>query len=317
MTNSSTLIEDIRSASRLMVRELGFMNATLAATGYSASAVHALLEIDAHGPLSAAQLVQLLGLEKSSISRLLGKLVEAGELVESTVDGDGRIKSLGLTAQGRHSVQEIHAYGRMQVETAMRQLNPTQQQTVAQGIALYAQALKSRRQAPDSRTAASPIAIESGYRPGLVGRVVEMHADFYSRYSGFGQFFESQVASGIAEFVGRLDNPGNRIWAALLNGRIVGSVAIDGGDADNDEAHLRWFILDDGCRGGGVGKRLLEQAVAFCDESGFPATHLWTFSGLNAARHLYEAHGFVLTHEAEGNQWGSVVTEQQFTRRKP
>ena len=36
----TSLIQQIRTASRLMVRELGFMNTTLAATHYSPSAVH-------------------------------------------------------------------------------------------------------------------------------------------------------------------------------------------------------------------------------------------------------------------------------------
>ena len=158
------------------------------------------------------------------------------------------------------------------------------------------------------------IKICSGYLPGLVGRVAEMHAVFYSRHSGFGQFFESQVASGVAEFVGRLNEPYNHIWVAIQDNRIVGSIAIDGQDLGNNNAHLRWFILDDGCRGKGVGRRLLAEAVAFCDQIGFAETQLWTFKGLDAARQLYESFGFVLVHEEEGNQWGSTVIEQQFTR---
>jgi len=77
---------------------------------------------------------------------------------------------------------------------------------------------------------------------------------------------------------------------------------------------LRWFILDDGCRGSGVGRQLLSAAVEFCDQQGFDAIQLWTFKGLDAARRLYEAAGFELTMEEQGSQWGSVVTEQQFTR---
>ena len=41
-----TLIDDIRAASRQMVRELGFMEATLAATAYPPSAVQAILDGD-------------------------------------------------------------------------------------------------------------------------------------------------------------------------------------------------------------------------------------------------------------------------------
>ncbi len=65
-----------------------------------------------------------------------------------------------------------------------------------------------------------------------------------------------------------------------MNGRIVGSVAIDGEDLAPGEAHLRWFILDDGCRGHGVGKKLLTEAMRFCDSLGFSAVHLWTFNSL-------------------------------------
>jgi DNA-binding MarR family transcriptional regulator/GNAT superfamily N-acetyltransferase len=313
MNTSSALIDEIRAASRTMVRELGFMQSTLAGTDYSPSAVHALLEIGTSGCSTAAQLVQVLGLEKSSVSRMVGKLIEAGELEEAAGEEDGRVKQLFLTKKGKYSLGKIHSYGRMQVTSALEHLNPSQQQAVAQGLSAYARALMACRGGtaePTQRT----IEISTGYRPGLIGRVAEMHAAFYSRHSGFGQFFESQVASGVAEFAGRLDEPRNQVWAATQNDRIVGSIAIDGQDLGNNQAHLRWFILDDGCRGSGVGRQLLSAAVDFCNRQGFAAIHLWTFKGLDAARRLYESFDFELTHEESGNQWGNTVIEQQFVR---
>lgn len=130
-----------------------------------------------------------------------------------------------------------------------------------------------------------------------------------------GIFFEGKVASGLAEFSGRLNNQRNQIWLAVKNGVIVGSVAIDGEDLGNNEAHLRWFILGDGCRGSGVGRRLLTEAINFCDNQRFDAVQLWTFSGLQAARKLYESFGFTLSKEWQGDQWGKTMLEQQFTRR--
>ncbi len=313
MTTHPALIEQIRGASRTMVREWGFMRATLAATDYSPSAVHTLLEIETQGALSAAQLVQLLDLDKSSVSRMVGKLIKAGEVVESA-DADGRVKRLQLTTQGKRTVAAIHAYSQLQVKLALEHLNPSQQQAVAQGLTAYARALQAHRTG-EGKASSGSIEICTGYRPGVVGRVTEMHAAFYARHSSFGQFFESRVASGLAEFVGRLDQPCNQIWLAMMNDRIVGSIAIDGQDMGNNQAHLRWFILDEGCRGSGVGRRLLHEAVAFCDRLGFDAIELSTFKGLDAARQLYEAAGFELTLEEPGSQWGSLVTEQQFTRR--
>nr|WP_256818260.1 GNAT family N-acetyltransferase [Klebsiella pneumoniae] len=66
--------------------------------------------------------------------------------------------------------------------------------------------------------------------------------------------------------------------------KIVGSLAIDGEDLGQQEAHLRWFILDDSCRGSGIGRRLLSEAMAFCDSRQFSSVQLWTFKGLDAAR---------------------------------
>jgi hypothetical protein len=40
--------------------------------------------------------------------------------------------------------------------------------------------------------------------------------------------------------------------------------------------------------------------------------YLWTFAGLDAARHLYEKFGFRLAQEQIGEQWGAKVNEQKF-----
>lgn len=297
-----------------MVRELGFMRPTLAGTDYSPSAVHTLLETELQDSVTAAQLVQLLRLDKSSVSRMVGKLIAGGELRQVASSQDARTKVLRLTAQGKRTVARIHAHGRNQVQAAMQRLDSCTQQVVAQGLGHYADALAACSEGatpPPSPT----IVVTQGYRPGLVGRITEMHASFYAQHAGFGQFFESKVASGLAEFVGRLDRPGNGIWLALRDDRIVGSVAIDGEDLGHRQAHLRWFILDADCRGQGLGRQLLTQALAFCDRQAFAQTQLWTFKGLDAARSLYESLGFQLVHESPGQQWGSTVTEQQFTRR--
>ena len=313
MVTNLSEINSIRAASRTMVRELGFMEPTLASTKYSPSAVHALLEIDAHVDMTSAQLVQRLGLDKSSVSRLLAKLVAAEELQEEAASNDGRVKLLTLTEKGRKTVEQIHAFGQMQVRNAFEHLNRSQQQAVAQGLSAYAAALTAQRL---GKTGPQPstVKVTTGYRPGIVGRIAEMHAAFYSAHSGFGQFFESQVATGVAEFAGRLNEPCNRIWAATLNDRIVGSLAIDGQDLGDNKAHLRWVILDDGCRGSGVGRQLMADAMMFCDIRGFSEIHLWTFKGLNAARKLYESFDFELVEEVRGTQWGSAVTEQKFVR---
>jgi GNAT superfamily N-acetyltransferase len=75
---------------------------------------------------------------------------------------------------------------------------------------------------------------------------------------------------------------------------------------------LRWFITSDAIRGRGMGRQLLAQALAFCQQKAYPRVHLSTFEGLHAARHLYEKAGFQLMHQAPGQQWGVQVNEQVF-----
>lgn len=169
----------------------------------------------------------------------------------------------------------------------------------------------------DNCMAFSNINIRSGYQTGLIARITQMHALFYAHHAGFGQRFESVVAGGLAEFCNRLESPRNAIWAAMDGDQVVGSVVIDGEDLGAGIAHLRWFIVDDGVRGGGVGRRLLSAALAFVDAQAVAETHLWTFSGLAAARRLYEALGFVCVEERSGTQWGDEVLEQRFVRRHP
>lgn len=315
MHSETPVVSVIRRSSRLMVRELGFMASTLASTNYSPSAVHTLVEIALRKEMTAGQLVQLLGLEKSSVSRMLARLIAAGELEEVVSTEDARTKSLRLTGKGRDTVNKINAYSNERVVSAILSLQPAQQQIISQGLSLYANALLACRETGvDTRP--DELKIEQGYLPGMIGRIAEMHGSYYAREHNFGRFFEAKVASGLAEFSGRLDKPCNQIWLAVLNDRIVGSVAIDGEDLEQGEAHLRWFIIDDGCRGHGAGKKLLNEAILFCDSVGFSAVHLWTFNKLTTARRLYESFGFTLAKEWEGDQWGSLITEQQFTRRR-
>ncbi|MGF6413925.1 GNAT superfamily N-acetyltransferase [Paraburkholderia sp. MM5482-R2] len=105
---------------------------------------------------------------------------------------------------------------------------------------------------------------------------------------------------------------GKGLWLYVENGRTLASVVIDG-DNDTAVAHLRWFIVDDSLRGAGIGRQLLSHAMRFFDER-FDETYLWTFKGLDAARHLYESFGFRLSEESEGTQWGTRVVEQRFNR---
>lgn len=151
-----------------------------------------------------------------------------------------------------------------------------------------------------------------GYIPGAIGRITELHAAFYSEFSGFGLFFEAKVASEMSEFMMRFDKEYDGFWLAVKDDEIIGSVAIDGFERKTEGAHLRWYIVNPKSQGSGIGSALMQHALDFCKQKKFKRVYLWTFKGLDAARHLYEKYGFTLSKEQEGDQWGVVVKEQMF-----
>ena len=159
------------------------------------------------------------------------------------------------------------------------------------------------------------IELARGYIPGAIGRVAELHGTYYHAHWGFGLFFEAKVATELAEFLGRYDGARDGFWVASLDGRVEGSITIDGLHAEAEGAHLRWFIMSDALRGRGVGQRLITAAIDFCRSSGYERVYLWTFEGLGAARHLYENAGFRLVEQRSGTQWGTAVNEQRFELR--
>jgi DNA-binding MarR family transcriptional regulator/GNAT superfamily N-acetyltransferase len=308
-----TTILELRDFSRRLVRELGFMRTTLADSDLAPSAVHAIIEIGTTPGISAKDLGNILRLDKSNTSRQVAKLEASGFVKRMVATEDARSSELYLTDAGQKLRKKIDRFATDQVSNALRRMVAADQQALVRSLALYADALakdNSVKVPPEGAVAAR---ILEGYQPGCIGDVASLHARFYSEHWGFGAFFEKKVATELAEFAGALPADGKALWLYAESGRSLASLAIDGND-ETGIAHLRWFIVDDSLRGSGVGRQLMSHAMSFVDGR-FRETYLWTFKGLDAARHLYESFGFRLTGESKGAQWGTKVVEQRFSCR--
>ncbi|VVE15893.1 MarR family transcriptional regulator [Pandoraea aquatica] len=308
-------ILELRDFSRKLVRELGFMRTTLADSDLAPSAVHAIIEIGATPGISAKDLGNILRLDKSNTSRQVAKLEASGLVRRATANDDARTSELSLTEAGQKLRRKIDRFATEQVSSALRRIVPADQEALVRSLALYADALakdNSDNSAKRVDEAGIDVQIAQGYQPGCIGDIASLHARYYAEHWGFGAYFEKKVAMGLAEFAGSLPTEGKALWLYVENGRTLASLAIDG-NLETGVAHLRWFIVDDVLRGSGVGRRLMSAAMAYVDAR-FDETYLWTFKGLDAARHLYESFGFCLAEEADGEQWGSRVVEQRFVR---
>jgi GNAT superfamily N-acetyltransferase len=157
------------------------------------------------------------------------------------------------------------------------------------------------------------VLLRTDLRPGDLGSIIHLHGIVYARERGFDVTFESYVAGPLSEFV-RSRTDRQRLWIAEEGGRIVGSIGVVSVSAET--AQLRWFLVDPACRGKGVGRRLVESAVAFSDDCGYAEIVLWTESALEAAARLYRAAGFRKVEEKPGRMWGVDLVEEKYALRR-
>jgi GNAT superfamily N-acetyltransferase len=152
----------------------------------------------------------------------------------------------------------------------------------------------------------------TGYFPGAIGKITELHATYYYDNWGFDVTFETQVGRELSGFISEFQQGRDGFWVAIVDEEFSGSVAIDGRQAAKQGARLRWLIVDPQFQRCGIGGLLLQEAIAFSRSASYKTIYLWTFRGLDAARSLYESAGFQLREEHDVTQWGRDLTEQMF-----
>ncbi|MCU0539552.1 MAG: GNAT family N-acetyltransferase [Desulfobacterales bacterium] len=154
--------------------------------------------------------------------------------------------------------------------------------------------------------------IVRGYYPGVVGLITHAHAVWYHQRWGFDASFETQVGRELSDFIAGFDADRDGLWVAERQAAFAGAVAVCGRRAAAEGARLRWFIVVPGLQGQGIGTDLIRRALGFCRDKGYPRVFLWTFQGLEAARHVYARFGFRLCEEHDVAQWGQFIREQKY-----
>jgi GNAT superfamily N-acetyltransferase len=94
------------------------------------------------------------------------------------------------------------------------------------------------------------------------------------------------------------------------NGVSAGCIAIT--HTESKTAQLRFFFVDAAVRGLGIGRKLMDLAIEFCRRKNYQHVFLWTFSQLDAARHLYANHGFQITDTQKSDHWGKAILEERW-----
>ncbi|MCW8808267.1 MAG: bifunctional helix-turn-helix transcriptional regulator/GNAT family N-acetyltransferase [Rhodanobacter sp.] len=243
-----------------------------------------------HGPTTVTEMAEAIGQTHSAVSQLANKLVRAGLLLRRDDPADGRRCLLSLTDQGAKSLEKLGP-----VWVAIRQ---GMQDSLGPQSRLL-QALHDCEQALDAQP--------------LVGKILDRHAvltqsrveivPFEPRLREY--FYELNAAWLKKYFViepldeqvlrdpeHRVLEPGGAIFFAMLEGEVIGTCALLYESADLFE--LSKMAVNEAFQGMGIGRRLLDAAIAEFHRRGGQTLFLESSSRLTPALHMYERAGFVL-----------------------
>ena len=157
--------------------------------------------------------------------------------------------------------------------------------------------------------------LRTDLRPGDIGAMSSLHGREYAAEYHLNFHFEAYVGGAIARFALVLaDDPeAGRIWMAFDDDdELLGCIAVTRTDAA--EGWVRWFVVARHARGQGLGRRLLNEALAYARER-FEVLKLETFSELTTAGHLYRSSGFEVTDSEPRLQWGREIQLQHYALR--
>ena len=299
----ATRIEAVRRFNRFFTRRIGVLRGGLLHTPYSLTEARILFEISRRDGLTASDLSRELGLDPGYLSRILARLEQKGLIDKVRSETDARRRLLLLTPQGQDAFSLLDSRSREEVAEMLCELSEGDQRRLLEAMQTIEGVL-------DKGFKFSEPFFLRQHRPGDMGWVVHRHGILYAREYGWDERFEALVAQIVADFVNNYDAARERCWIAEMSGEIVGCVFLV--RASDTVAKLRLLLVEPEARDLGLGTRLVEECISFARQSGYTTLTLWTNSVLDAARRIYEKHGFKLVEEEEHHSFGQDLVGQNW-----
>ncbi len=296
-------IDAMRAFNRFYTRRTGLLEEGLLKSDFSLTEVRVLYELAHAETLNASDLARELKLDMGYMSRILKRLHARALLQRSASKTDKRQSVLSLTTKGRKAFVPIEKATREQVAAMLDVVPADGKDKLLQSMQTIQRLLGERSETH------TPFAIRDP-RPGDIGWIVHRHGVLYAAEYGWDESFEGLVAEIAGTFIRTFDPKREHCWIAEREGEVVGSVFLV--RKSERVAQLRLLYVEPSTRGLGIGRRLVDECIAFANAKGYKTMTLWTNDVLASARKIYQAAGFELVKEERHYSFGKGLVGQNW-----
>lgn len=302
----SNQAEAVRSFNRFYTRQIGVLDEGLLASPFSLTQARVLFELGTRKAVTAREIGDALGLDAGYLSRMVQNFASEGLIRRESSAQDGRQIVLSLTSGGKKAFRELDRKSHAVIAAQLSKLSAPRRERLLRSMHDFQRTLLAET-GGDTLTVRAP-------RAGDIGWAIERHGQIYAEEFGWNEDFEALVATLFAQFATRHDPEAERCWIAEVDGERVGCVFVVRNADDPTVAQLRCLLVDPKGRGLGVGKRLVDECLAFAKAAGYAKMMLWTNDVLASARRIYEAAGFALVKKEHHHSFGHDLVGQVWMR---
>ena len=283
IADNDARIAAVRRFNRFYTRKIGILEQHLLHSSFSLTEARVLFEL-AHRDFSTAKEIGAeLGLDPGYMSRIVQTFLDRSLITRKPLASDRRQFQLALTAKGRQAFGRLDRTSHREIGDMLSALPPGSEQRLVESMASIERLL--------GETDPRPQPVLRTHQPGDMGWIVQQHGLLYARDYDWDTSFEGLTAEIVAQFLKTFDSARERCWVAHIDGMQVGSVFLV--KHSDEVAKLRLLLITPQARGLGLGKRLVDECIAFARHCGYRKITLWTQSILVAARGIYRGAGFV------------------------
>lgn len=303
MSGQRQHIAAVRRFNRFYTQRIGVLRKEWLDSPFSLTEARVLYEIKQRSAATARDIARDLDLDAGYLSRMLYGFHKRGLIRKQVSPSDARQTFLSMTAFGRKAFVPLESRTERQV-TAMLGRIPAPEQDQLVSAMQKIETLLEGKPKPKADVILRPP------RAGDFGVIVARHAILYAQEYGWTENFEGLCAQIVADFVNDYDLQRERCWIAEIDGRYAGSVMLVKDSAD--VARLRLLLVEPSARGRGIGKRLVDECIAFARSAGYGKIVLWTHGVLIAARAIYQRAGFRLVKQWVHDDFGKPEASESW-----